>query len=277
MKLGTDMRGLHDGNRWRKYRVVPHAHPSRPLFMLVFIGLEAKGLLDFQARQGITSIVRWNLHPVIFPEGPKIKKIRDFDRDWKFRSRMKVSSEPPTAALVFVGKSTSRLKISSEIKNFDRDQKFRSRSNFFDRWALWVWCRWKFQKTFPGRVRVNLAQQRKPRKEYEKATEKPRKTPKHCFSIATSLAFYRSQKGLSLENSEKSLKRGSRGLSAPGSKKHKKSRKKKLKKGRKLEKNLKNVHFRLFFGFFDPGAPRPREPLFRLCSEFFREKPFWLL
>ena len=33
---------------------------------------------------------------------------------------------------------TSRLKFSSEIKNFDRDWKFRSRSNFFDRWALWA-------------------------------------------------------------------------------------------------------------------------------------------
>ena len=33
---------------------------------------------------------------------------------------------------------TSRLKFSSEIKNFDRDWKFRSRSNVFDRWALWV-------------------------------------------------------------------------------------------------------------------------------------------
>ena len=63
-----------------------------------------------------------------YPEGPKIKKIRDFDRDWKFRSRMKFSSEPPTAALFFWEIETSRLKFSSEIKNFDRDWKFRSRS-----------------------------------------------------------------------------------------------------------------------------------------------------
>ena len=65
------------------------------------------------------------------PEGPKIKKIRDFDRHWKFRARMKFSSEPPTAALFFVGKSRrrdwnfrARSKISIEIKNFDRDQIF---------------------------------------------------------------------------------------------------------------------------------------------------------
>ena len=67
------------------------------------------------------------------------KKIRDFDRDWKFRARMKFSSEPPTRGPIFCGEiETSRLKFSSEIKNFDREWKFRSGSNFFDRWALWV-------------------------------------------------------------------------------------------------------------------------------------------
>ena len=40
--------------------------PSRPLFMLIFIGLEAMGLLDFQGRHGIASAVQWNLRPVIF-------------------------------------------------------------------------------------------------------------------------------------------------------------------------------------------------------------------
>ena len=45
---------------------------------------------------------------VSFPEGPKIKKFRDFERDRKFRARMKFSSEPPTAALFFVGKSRRR-------------------------------------------------------------------------------------------------------------------------------------------------------------------------
>ena len=40
--------------------------PRVPLFVLVLVGLEAKGLLDFQGRRGITSIVRWNLRPVIF-------------------------------------------------------------------------------------------------------------------------------------------------------------------------------------------------------------------
>ena len=63
-------------------------------------------------------------HP---PEGPKIKKIRDFDRDWKFRARMKILSEPPTEALFFVGKSRrrdwnfrARLEILIETENFER-------------------------------------------------------------------------------------------------------------------------------------------------------------
>ena len=40
--------------------------PRVPLFMLIFVGLETKGRLDFQGRRGITSVVRWNLRPVIF-------------------------------------------------------------------------------------------------------------------------------------------------------------------------------------------------------------------
>ena len=42
------------------------AHAPRvSLFLLVLIGLEAKGLLDLQGRRGITSVVRWSLRPVI--------------------------------------------------------------------------------------------------------------------------------------------------------------------------------------------------------------------
>ena len=36
-----------------------------PVALHLLIGLEAKGLLDFQGRRGITSVVRWNLRPVI--------------------------------------------------------------------------------------------------------------------------------------------------------------------------------------------------------------------
>ena len=39
--------------------------PRLPFFMLILIGLEAQGLLAFQGRRGIASVVRWNLRPVI--------------------------------------------------------------------------------------------------------------------------------------------------------------------------------------------------------------------
>ena len=56
----------HDGNEWKKYHVVPRVHPSRTLLYAYLIGPEAKGLLAFQGRRGIASVVRWNLRPVIF-------------------------------------------------------------------------------------------------------------------------------------------------------------------------------------------------------------------
>ena len=31
-----------------------------PAFLLILVGLKAKGLLDFQGRRGITSVVWWN-------------------------------------------------------------------------------------------------------------------------------------------------------------------------------------------------------------------------
>ena len=40
--------------------------PCAPVFLFILIGLKAKGLLDFQVRRGIASIVRCNLRPVIF-------------------------------------------------------------------------------------------------------------------------------------------------------------------------------------------------------------------
>ena len=76
----------------------------------------------------------------------------------------------------------------------------------------------------------------------------------------------RGQKGLSLENPQKSLKRG-----FPGSK--------------KFEKESKNDIFSTFFSgvwlvfdsfsnFFSPGAERRGEPLFGLFSDSSRERPF---
>ena len=40
--------------------------PRVPFFVLISVGLEAKGLLAFQGRRGITSVVRRHFRPVIF-------------------------------------------------------------------------------------------------------------------------------------------------------------------------------------------------------------------
>ena len=53
-----------NGNDWRKFRVVPRS--AFPCFVRCLIGVETEGLLDYQGRAGIISIVRWNLRPVIF-------------------------------------------------------------------------------------------------------------------------------------------------------------------------------------------------------------------
>ena len=70
---------------------------------------------------------------------------------------------------------------------------------------------------------------------------------KPLTNVGTSLAFYRGSKGPSLENSQKSLKRGSRSLLAPGPK--------------KLEKEWKMTIFQVFSGFLTR---------FRLFFDFFR-------
>ena len=44
-----------------------------PVALLVFKDLEAKGVLNFQGRRGITSFVQWNLRPAIF--GSSIAKL----------------------------------------------------------------------------------------------------------------------------------------------------------------------------------------------------------
>ena len=58
-----------NGNEWRKFRAVPRLYPLRSLFVHCLTRVEAEGLLDYQGRAGIISIVRWNLRPVIFGVG----------------------------------------------------------------------------------------------------------------------------------------------------------------------------------------------------------------
>ena len=61
-------------------RRTSHAPLASPCFLLAVIGLEEKGLLDFQGRRGITSVVRWNLRPVIF--GVEKRRL-DITAHWK--------------------------------------------------------------------------------------------------------------------------------------------------------------------------------------------------
>ena len=63
------------------------------------------------------------------------------------------------------------------------------------------------------------------------------------------------------------VRKGVPGASRPRGRRSSKKVEKKLKKGRKLEKNLKNSHFRLFFGVFRPrGREAPGTPF----RTFFR-------
>ena len=64
-----------NGNEWRKFRAIPRLRPLR--FVLCLIRVETEGLLDFEGRVGIISIVRCNLRPVIFG----VDKIKKFHRD----------------------------------------------------------------------------------------------------------------------------------------------------------------------------------------------------
>ena len=84
-------------------------------------------------------------------------------------------------------------------------------------------------------------------------------------TFATWLAFYRSQKGLSLENSEKSPKRGSRGLSGRGRKNPKKSRKWLVFNFFSSFRPVFNLFFDFSWAFPTPGPRGPGNPF----SDFF--------
>ena len=77
--------GPHDGNGVEMPCRTSHAPLCPCVFLFVLIGLKAKGLLDFQGRRGITSIVRWNIRPVIFGvERDNIFTQRRCDMIWPF-------------------------------------------------------------------------------------------------------------------------------------------------------------------------------------------------
>ena len=98
----------------------PIKEGKRPIKAMVLVGISVGCLMGcFPAPPPWRKTAP--LKRPINPEGPKIKKIRDFDRDWKFRSRMKFSaSHPPRPYFLWGNRDV-------EIEIFERDQKFRSR------------------------------------------------------------------------------------------------------------------------------------------------------
>ena len=63
---------------------IPCTPETPTCFLSVFTGLEARGLLDFQGRRGITSVVRWNPRPVILSgEKKKTDKGKSHKGIWR--------------------------------------------------------------------------------------------------------------------------------------------------------------------------------------------------
>ena len=71
--------------------------PHALFFMLILIGLEAKGVLAFQGRRGIASVVQWNLRPVIFgaEEAALAEKVKKESPRVPGRPPERVKNEPP--------------------------------------------------------------------------------------------------------------------------------------------------------------------------------------
>ena len=100
----------------------------------------------FGAVRAVFFLTLWVLFGSRQPRGPKSWKISRspsgieiFKRDWNgwhFQARLKISSEPPTKPLCFVGNSQgqdwkfqARLKFSSDIENFKRKLEIFKRSS----------------------------------------------------------------------------------------------------------------------------------------------------
>ena len=54
-----------NGNEWRSSAAHLARTPRFPLFVLCLVRVETEGLLDYQGKAGIMSIVQWNVRPVI--------------------------------------------------------------------------------------------------------------------------------------------------------------------------------------------------------------------
>ena len=67
---------------------------ASPCFVLCLLRVETEGLLDYQGRAGIISIVRWNLRPVIFGcDWIPDLTIRTKKESWKARLSCKARLE----------------------------------------------------------------------------------------------------------------------------------------------------------------------------------------
>ena len=86
------------------------------------------------------------------------------------------------------------------------------------------------------------------------------------FCIENSFGLLQGSKGFSLENPRKESEKGFPGPLGPGAEKVRKRVENEPKTRKKVEKLS---FFDSFSSFFDPGAGRPREPLFRLFSGVF--------
>ena len=75
-QYGWTDRGARQWKLRRKFRIAPRLHPLHPLVLYYcFKGVETEGILDYQGRARIISIVRWNLRPVIFGVKPPLSMV----------------------------------------------------------------------------------------------------------------------------------------------------------------------------------------------------------
>ena len=134
--------------------------------------------------------------------------------------------------------------------------------------------------TGAGRCVLSLSQQcqisfKRPRSDLEGASLLQHLKIGYWLNPTSSSLFLRHRwpstgvKKASPQKTPKKVRKGVPGAFRPRGRRSSKKIEKKVEKGPKTRKNLKNGHFRLFFGFFfDPGAERPRESLFRPFRSF---------
>ena len=109
----------------RRTSLVPLAFPCSVLCLL---GVETEGLLDYQGRAGIISIVQWSLRPVIFgvesvclrPSGLRASPpLTEVSRALRARNAEKVSKMSPGASGPGTPKSLQKVSGTVREDSFD--------------------------------------------------------------------------------------------------------------------------------------------------------------